>query len=341
MKVILKTDIGIERIVLSRLKDLDIPCSLPPDGLRGILLVDKAGPETAKQLDSIPEITTILPIDAECPSNLEAIVKAGTSAAQTRLQNYESFAVRTVRRGKQAYSSMDVSISLGAAIVEALGCPVNLDTPDQVVHVDIVEDRTYISIIEGTSQHKKNRAGTAGTLVANKTAIIQSAYLYRSDATASMGHRIGRSAQAFGIRELVLAIQEKTEARDLMRLIEGVYKGRQTRYSKMETITSGKATKIPVHVADLYQTVRERADEPIIISSALGDPLSAHADKIKTLYQEKRVNVFIGAREGVPKGLNRFADLVVNLCPGLTYATEHGIPAAMVGLVSCFHEGVE
>jgi tRNA acetyltransferase TAN1 len=156
-----------------------------------------------------------------------------------------------------------------------------------------------------------------------------------------MGHRIGRSAQAFGIRELVLAIQEKTEARDLMRLIEGVYKGRQTRYSKMENITLGKATKIPVHVADLYQTVRERADEPIIISSAMGDPLNAHADKIKTLYQEKRVNVFIGAREGVPKGLNRFADLVVNLCPGLTYATEHGIPAVMVGLVSCFHEVVE
>jgi tRNA acetyltransferase TAN1 len=155
MKVILKTDIGIERIVLSRLKDLDIPCSLPPDGLRGILLVDKAGPETAKQLDSIPEITTILPIDAECPSNLEAIVKAGTSSAQTRLQSHESFAVRTVRRSKQAYSSMDVSIGLGAAIVEALGCPVDLDTPDQVVHVDIIEDRTYISIVEGTSQHKK------------------------------------------------------------------------------------------------------------------------------------------------------------------------------------------
>ena len=338
MKILLKTDIGTEHIVASHLQDLEIPYHLVPDGLQGLLLVEATGPESALQLDAIPEVTTILPIDAECSSTIEAIVAAGTSAAKNRLQSHESFAVRTVRRGKQTYSSTDVNIALGAAIVAAVDCSVNLSAPNQIVYVDIIKDRTYISIVSGINQHKKHQAGTAGSHLARKAAIIQSPYLYRSDTTTAMGHRIGRAAQAFGVRELVLAIQEKTEARDLMRMIDGVYKGRQTRYAKMDNITSGKAVKVPIHVADLYQTVRDRANEPIIVTSAMGDPLNRHTEQVRALFKEKRVNIFIGSRTGVPKGINRFADLIVDFCPGLTYATEHGIPAAMIGLVSCFQD---
>jgi tRNA acetyltransferase TAN1 len=293
------------------------------------VLVENAGPETVSQLERIPEIKKILPVDVDCDSDISQIVKVGTEAALGKIDSDESFAIRTTRRGRQDYSSIDVNIALGDSICKALGCDVNLNTPDKAVYVEIVGKKTYISILPGRLEHKKRKAGTTGTEIASRTSIVQLAYLYQSDISTSMGHRIGRAAQAFGVKELVLAIQEKTVARDLMRFVDGVIKGRETRFKKQKSITSGKADRVPIYVADLYQIVRERQNEPIIVTSALGDPLSQCAERIKGLFNQKRVNIFIGSRQGIPTGIFRFADVVVDLCPGLTYATEHGIPAAI------------
>ena len=339
MKIVLKTDIGIERIVASRAEDLGISCVSRPGGLQGIVLVEDANPETTPQLERIPEIKNILPVDAECASEISQIVKVGADAASAKIGSDESFAVRTTRRGKQEYSSLDVNIALGDAICRALGCDVNLDAPDKTVYVEIIGERTYISVLPGTIEQKKGKAGITGREIASRTSIVQLAYLYESDASTSMGHRIGRAAQAFGIKELILAIPETVGARDLMRFVDGAIKGRETRFKKQESITSGRADRVPIYVADLYQIVREREDEPIVITSALGDSLSQCTERIRGLFDEKRVNVFIGSRKGIPTGLFRFAGVVVDLCPGLTYATEHGIPAAMVGIVSCVQGG--
>ena len=338
MKIILKTDVGIEGVVASRASDFGVSCISNPGSFQGIVLVEDATPETASQLERIPEIKNILPVDVECDSDISQIVKAGTDAALEKIQPDESFAVRTIRRGKQDYSSIDVNIALGDSICKSLECDVNLDAPDKTVYVEIISKKTYISILPGSIRHKKRKAGMTGKEVAGKTSIIQLAYLYSSDASTSMGHRIGRAAQAFGVQELILAIQEKTDVRDLMRFMDGAVKGRDTRFRKQKSITSGKADRVPIYVADLYQIVRERQNEPIIITSAMGNRLSQCTERIRNLFDHKRVNVFIGSRRGIPTGIFRFADVVVDLCPGLTYATEHGIPAAIVGIASCMQE---
>ncbi len=336
MKIILKTDVGIEKVAASRVSELGVSCTSKPGNFQGMVLVDNADLETTiPKLEGIPEIKNILPVDAECDSDILQIVKVGTEAALEKIQGDESFAVRTVRRGSQDYSSIDINVALGDSICGALGCDVNLDAPDKTVYVEIIGKRTYISILPGTIKGKKKKSGTTGRELTGKTSIVQLAYLNESDASTSMGHRIGRAAQAFGVKELILAIQETADARDLMRFVDGVIKGRETRFKKQKSITSGKADRVPIYVADLYQIVRERQNEPIIITSSLGERLSQCADGIRSLFDRKNVNVFIGARKGVPTGIFRFADVVVNLCPGLTYATEHGIPAAIVGIAAC------
>ena len=335
MKIILKTDMDLERIVASRAGDLGVTCVSHPGGFRGLVLVEDAAPETIPELEGIPEIKGILPVGAECASEISQIVKVGTDLAVAGIQADESFGVRTTRRGRQDFSSIDVNIVLGDAIVQALGCDVNLDAPDKAVYVEMMGETTYISVMPGRIEQVKGRAGTSGRAIAGRTSIVQVVYLDGVDVAASMGHRIGRAAQAFGVRELILAIPEKVDARELARFSEGAIKGRETRFRKQQNVTSGKADRVPICVADLYQIVRERAEEPIVITSALGDPLSDCSERIRNLFERKRVNVFIGSRKGIPTGIFRFADVVMDLCPGLTYATEHGIPGAMVGIASC------
>lgn len=335
MKIVLKTDIGIEAVAASRTSDLGASCISRPGDFHGIVLVENAAEEMIAQIEGIPEVKKILPVDVECESGISQIVEAGAKVALEKIKRHESFAVRTTRRGKQEYTSVDVNVALGASICQALECDVDLDTPDKAVYVEIMGKRTYISILPGRIEQKKRKAGTVGRDITRKVSIIQLAYLYQSDATKAMGHRIGRAAQAFGVKELVLAIQEKTEAKDLMRFVEGTTSGRETRFSKQRSIESERAERVPIYVADLYQVVRERENKPIIITSAMGDPLSQCANCIRHLFDNKGINVFIGARRGIPTGIFRFADVVVDLCPGLTYATEHGIPAAIVAITAC------
>ena len=37
-------------------------------------------------------------------------------------------------------------------------------------------------------------------------------------------------------------------------------------------------------------------------------------------------------------GIIRLSDAALNLSPGLIFATEHGIPAAIIGMVSCLQD---
>jgi len=232
LQIILKTELGIEAIVTSRTRELGVSCINKPRKFGGLVLVENASSETIQSLKNIPEIKNILPITVECTSAISQIVQAGTTAAVQEIQKNESFAVRTTRRGKQDYSSLDINIALGDSICKTLGCDVNLDAPDKTVYVEIIGPKTYISVLQGKIEQRKDKAGTVGSKVAKKMSIIQLAYLDDSAASNSMGHRIGRAAQTFGIQELILVIHEKTVAVDLLRFADGVIKGRETRYKK-------------------------------------------------------------------------------------------------------------
>ena len=55
----------------------------------------------------------------------------------------------------------------------------------------------------------------------------------------------------------------------------------------------------------------------------------------------KRTNFLIGSREGIPTGIYRFANLVVDLCPGVTIATDSAISSAMIALSFSLQENLD
>ena len=338
MKILLKTDLDLEATAASRVRELGLSCTIRPDNFRGLILVDGASAESITELEEIPELTTILPIDAECASDLQQIVEAATAAAKLKINRDESFAVRTIRRAQQTFSSVDANVAVGDAICRHVTSDVDLGFPDKSVYVEVIGKTTYIAIQPGHRENKKSRAGTSGRDVTGRTAIIQQVYLDQSDATMGVGRNIGRAAQAFGVQELLLAIREPADARDLGLFIEGVLKGREGRFKKLTKIDQERAERVPVSVADLYQTVRARQDEPLVVLTALGNTFSRERDALKKLYEQPRVNVLIGSQKDIPVGITRQADMALNVSPGLIFATEHGIPAAITGIVSCLQE---
>jgi len=294
--------------------------------------------DAATELAKIPEINNILPVEAECPAEIDAIANAGETLACEKIPKDKTFAIDTVRRGKHDFTSMDVDVALGGAIAR----DVSLAAPDYTVCVEIIREAAYLSVIPGKRGIQK--PGGLAHRIAAKIAIVQLFYPNESDLTEAMGYRIGRAAQAFGVKELVLAHCGGTEAEDFARFCQGACQGRQTRLKKVRRIRGESARKVPIKVADLFQIIRHKQNEPIIIASAFGKGVSECYPRVAELFSDApSVNLLIGARRGIPKGLFRFADVVINLAPGMTFATEHSIPAALTGLIACvqFDEGNE
>jgi tRNA acetyltransferase TAN1 len=50
------------------------------------------------------------------------------------------------------------------------------------------------------------------------------------------------------------------------------------------------------------------------------------------------VNLMVGAREGVPTGVFRYADFVVDVAPGIVISTEYALSSALVALATIVHE---
>lgn len=95
---------------------------------------------------------------------------------------------------------------------------------------------------------------------------------------------------------------------------------------------------VPVKLMDIFQLARSRYGEVFITTSAKGKRLNRDMClEITDLFEkEKRVNIFIGSREGVPTGIARLSKLTINLCPGITFATEQGIPMVISAIITCF-----
>jgi len=288
---------------------------------------------------SIPEAEKVFPVKKYVEARLDSIVSASKELVMF-LKEADSFAVRTVRRGKHDFSSIDVNVKVGALLKEISSCQVNLDFPEKVVFVEILGPHAYLGVVDGKEFPRKMSKGKVEVRrYFSKVSLIQMPYLGSLEASKEMGNRIGREAQTFEVGELVIAPVGGVDAKQLNAFLNGVFEGIESRYKIQMRTYAQKPVRTKVYIQNLYELDRERALEPIIVFEPEGEPINKVAERLAELTtKSKRINFLVGSREGIPHGIFRFATLVVDLCPGVTIATDLAAASALTALAFALHE---
>jgi len=296
--------------------------------------------ELAKEIKvKVPEAERALPVRFYAPAEIEPIVDAARRVADD-LREAKSFAVNTVRRGSHGFTSIDVNVKVGAILKDLSGCPVNLDFPDKVVFVEILGPHAYIGVVDGREFQKKMTPRKFQVReYFKKVSLVQMPYLGGLDVSREMGIRIGREAQTFEVGELIIAPVGIVRADELNAFLKGVFDGVESRYQVQLKTYAHKPHKTEVFVQNLYELVRERSDEPIIVFEPEGEPISSISlDLAEIVLKNSRANFLVGSREGIPHGIFRFAKLVIDLCPGVTIATDLAAASALTALAFALHQ---
>jgi tRNA acetyltransferase TAN1 len=338
LEILVKTPLGLEEVCASRIAELDPGAEVVvrPGGYVGLVgVVRCSDPDGLYQriLSEVLESESVYRVVATADAgSLEGIAEAAVRAAQGRLDGGKSFAVRTVRRGRHSFTSLDVNVAVGAAIQREFSAPVDLDHPDMVVRVEIIDDVAYVSVYEGGREWVKMGPGKREAWgFFSKISVVQMPYVGPPKSCREMGARIGRAVQAFEVGELVVAPSEPVDARSLAEFLLGVLEGLESRFEVQLRAYARKPRRVSVTVQDLYQLVRARRGEPIIVFEPEGVELSKASERLAELYSSaKRINFLFGSREGIPKGIYRVADLVIDLAPAMTLPTELAAPTALL-----------
>jgi tRNA acetyltransferase TAN1 len=344
--ILVKTVLGMERVAASYISELDPEAKVEaaPKGFKGLVLVKPSRDkyEVAREIEQrVPEAEKVEVIEGCAPADPKAIAEVAAKLAPKFIASDESFAVRTVRRGKHNFTSIDVNVVVGDAVRKATGASVNLRFPDKVVAVEIIADRAFIAFYPGSKEWKKMRPGKYPLYkLFRRISIVQMPYLGPLDACRNMGVRIGREVQNFEVGELIIAPIGLVDALQLKTFLDGVFEGIESRYNVQVKSYGREVHRVPVYVQDLYQLVRSRARrEVIVVFEPEGDPVSRRADELyKLIKSGRRLNMLFGSREGIPEGVYRFADLVLDVAPGITLSTEYAAAAALIAVASVVHD---
>ena len=345
--IIAKTLLGMEKIAAARIKELDPNARVQasPKGFAGLVLVESPNEDELLKMinENVVEVERAIKSIAECKADLKELPSVVVEAVRNLISPNETFAIRTTRRGRHDFTSVDVNVVVGASVKEATGASVNLDRPDKVVAIEIIGDKAYIAVYPGSEEYRKITPHKKPILrILRRMSIVQLPYLGGEEASRTMGVRIGRALQTFEVGELVIALIGSVDAKQLKDFIDGVYEGIWTRYEIQRRVYGREVYKVPVIVQDLFQLVRERSNEVIIVFEPEGDYIGSIIDKLRSLLLSgKRINVLVGSREGIPKGVFRFASAVVDLCPGVTIATDFAASSAIIALASLLQPEVE
>jgi len=344
LKLIVKTPLDLEDIAASRILEIDPSVKLiaKPHGLKGLIVIESCGDEgRLKEIISreVPEVESIIHVDEVVEARLEEIVQAAVKLAKDKLSDEKCFAVRTVRRGKHDFTSLDVNSAVGAAVQAETGARVDLENPDVVIRVEIIFDKAGISVVEGELEWRKMGPGkklSASTF--RKISVVQMPYLGSMEGAREIGRRIGRAVQAYEVGELVIAPNKPVNAFELEAFIAGIREGIKSRYEVQKKTYSRRVECTRVLVQDLYQLVRERRGEPIIVLEPEGLQVRDALPKLRELFSRKhRISLLIGSREGIPKGIYRLADLVLDIAPGITLSTELAAPSALATIYTALN----
>jgi len=333
---IVKTLKGVEKIAASYIRDIIPECDITvkPGGYSGILLVKIHEKEKhkARFLYNIPEIEKIIPVEKVTKAELKEICLEAKKLAEKYLNNNITFAVRTTRRGKHDFTSLDVNIKIGSCIQEIKSNKVDLKSPDKIFWIEIIDNYAYISVISQDLTYRKKTPEKPGSLkFLKKTIIVQTPYL-DDKASYKIGIRIGRTVQSYEIPLLIVAPYGQINALQLMDFLKGINEGILSRYKlQLKAYNDRKVSKTQVYLQDLYQFIRNinREKEGIIITTTKGKISTLHTKNIiKRLYQEKKkIYVLIGSNQGIPTGLYRQADVLLDIAPNITLATDVAVPS--------------
>jgi len=110
---------------------------------RGLLRVDTALQDALARLreEDTSYISSVVPI--------QGIVQAGIGELKEFFKDTVpkgSFSVRCKRRGSHSFSSKDVEVEIGNMVTKK-GAKVDLDRPETILWVDIIQDRAHLSVI--------------------------------------------------------------------------------------------------------------------------------------------------------------------------------------------------
>ncbi len=338
--VFVTTPRGLEYVAAQRIAEMGYRAVAKPEGMEGIVIVYCTGDpeEAAERVSSeVVEAERVLPVYRVVEASLDAICEAASGLARM-LRPGETFAVRTTRRGRHTFTSIDVNVRAGACIQEVTGNPVDLTYPDKVFWVEIVGGRAYLSVTPGNMLHRKKYPGKPDALrIFSKTLVVQTPYLGDMEGARKIGVRLGRAFQTFEVREVVIAPYKPADIEELDAFLSGLIEGRASRVRIQKRTYARRVKPVPIRLYDLYQHVRaaRQRGDAIIVTSTKGRYIGEVADSLAKLYEEhKRVHVLIGSREGIPVGIYRFADLVVDVAPGLTLATDTAATAILVAITN-------
>ncbi|WFO76319.1 SPOUT family RNA methylase [Desulfurococcaceae archaeon MEX13E-LK6-19] len=342
----MKTGLGFEKIVAARIKEIDSDAIVIPSPKRfkGLVLV-KAGsldPELlVKEIErKVIEADKVIPIDAVTKARLDEMARVAAEIARNKISPNETFAVRTTRRGRHDFTSLDVNVVVGDAVRKATGASVNLKYPDKIVLVEIIGDEALISILPGSIEwHKMTPEKKSLLRLFKRISIVQMPYLGPRDAIIEMGKRIGREVQNFEVHDLVIAPMGLVDGEQLALFINSVIEGIESRYEIQKRSYHRRPHKVPVYVQDIHQVVRDRWDEVIIVFEPEGKYIADVADELSDLILKtnKRVNLLFGSREGIPLGIYRYADLVVDIAPEITLSTDYAASAGLIALATVLY----
>ena len=133
-----------------------------------------------KVLQKIFGITSVSPA-IEVKSDMDSMIQTAVEFSKEKLTSKNSFALRVTRDGKQGYTSQDVAIIVGDAVVKATNASVNLTKPDFVLYIEIRYDKAFMFTekIPGTGGLPLDTQGKTLVLVNSSYSILAAWFLMR------------------------------------------------------------------------------------------------------------------------------------------------------------------
>ena len=137
-------------------------------------------------LKKIFGITSVSPV-FKTTSSMDAISEIAVEISKKQINSKKSFAVRASRTGKHDFSSQDVAVKVGDAIVNATKAKVNLTKPDFELFIEVRNKKSFL-FTEKIRCIGGMPLGTQGnflSIINSKDSILSAWYIMRRGCNAS------------------------------------------------------------------------------------------------------------------------------------------------------------